>query len=275
MKAKFQPGVMIRKYGDSSYQSAWRKPASFPATKFFLETLFGPIRWLRKLALRQEADDYAWNYSSIWEANIFESIGGQILINGLENVATLNEPCVFIANHMSTLETFLLPGMIRPFLPVTFVVKKSLTTMPVFGPIMRSRDPVIVNRSSPREDLATVLSDGVKRLQNGISIIVFPQHTRSLRFDPAKFNSIGIKLALRAGSPVVPLALKTDAWGQGKRIKELGRIRPRFPARFEFGSLMRPQGKGKEELHDICNFINKKVSGWQTQDGINTREKSE
>ncbi len=186
----------------------------------------------------------------------------------------LNEPCVFISNHMSTLETFLLPAIIRPLTPVTFVVKKSLTTMPVFGPIMRSRDPVVVNRSSPRDDLATVFEEGAKRLKNGVSIIIFPQHTRSLLFDPASFNSIGIKLALRTGAPVIPLALKTDAWGNGRKIRELGRIRPRFPARFEFGALMRPRGNGKAELDEIRDFIGKKVSGWQARDGINTRENS-
>lgn len=275
MKAGFQPGIMLHKYGNSSYQSPPRKSAPFPTARFLLATLFGPIRWLRKLALRKQADDYAWNYSSVWVGDLFEALGGQIVISGLENVTALKEPCVFIANHMSTLETFLLPAMIRPFMPVTFVVKKSLATMPVFGPIMRSRDPVVVKRSSPRDDLATVLDEGVKRLKSGISIVIFPQHTRSLSFDPAKFNSIGIKLALKGGAPVVPLALKTDAWGHGKRIKELGRIRPRFPARFEFGALMRPKGNGKAELDEIRDFIGKKVSGWQTRDGINGMEESE
>lgn len=275
MKTRFQPGVMLDKYGKNSYCSPARKLAPFPTPRFLLGTLFGPIHWLRKLALRNQADDCAWIYASIWVGELLEALGGQISVDGLKNVASLNEPCVFIANHMSTLETFLLPAMIRPFVPVTFVVKKSLTTMPIFGPIMRSRDPVVVERLNPRDDLATVLDEGVKRLKNGISVIVFPQHTRSLSFDPASFNSIGIKLARKGGAPVIPLALKTDAWGQGKKIKELGRIRPRFPARFEFGGLMRPTGNGKAELEEIKAFIGKKVAGWQARDGINTREKSE
>ena len=104
---------------------------------------------------------------------------------------------------------------------------RTLTTyMPFFGPVMCSRDPIVVGRTNPREDLAAVLEGGLERLKKGISIIVFPQHTRSREFNPQMFNSIGVKLAKKAGVPIVPLALKTDAWGQGKKIKELGPVTP-------------------------------------------------
>jgi len=49
-----------------------------------------------------------------------------------------------------------------------------------------------------------------------ISVLIFPQTTRDLRFDPNKFNTLGIKLAKRAKVPVIPVAVKTDAWGMGK-----------------------------------------------------------
>jgi len=41
---------------------------------------------------------------------------------------------------------------------------------------------------------------------------------RTVAFDPALFTSIGVKLAQRAGVPVVPLALLTDAWGNGRLV---------------------------------------------------------
>ena len=43
-------------------------------------------------------------------------------------------------------------------------------------------------------------------------------------FKPEEFNSIGVKLAKKAGVPVVPVAIKTDFWGNGRIIKELGPI---------------------------------------------------
>ena len=163
---------------------------------------------------------------------LIERVGCPVSIEGMENISATRGPCVFVANHMSTLETFMLPGIIRPHRAVTFVMKKSLVTLPFFGAVMRSRDPIVVGRTNPREDLTAVLEGGVERLKKGISIIVFPQSTRTPDFDPQHFNTIGVKLARKAGVPVVPLALKTDAWGTGKKLKELGPIKSGLPVRY-------------------------------------------
>ena len=261
---------MRRKYGDGdTYISPPGQTAALPTLKFMFATLNGPLRWLWSKARANLCDDIVWNNSSAWLADIFEEAGGRFVMEGLDNLHRQQKAAVFIANHMSTLEAFVLPGIIRPHLPVTFVVKKSLTTMPVFGPIMRSRDPVAVERANPREDLAVVLEEGVKRLQAGISVIVFPQHTRSLDFDREMFNSIGIKLARKAGAPVMPIALKTDAWGHGRKVKELGRIRPDLPAHFKFAPAMRVEGTGKAQHAAICDFIEENVVQWQKSEGVN------
>lgn len=245
------------------------RPGAFPQLEFYLRVLFGPLRRLYWLASRDKCTDQEWSNASAWFADILEKIGCQIQIEGLNNIDPPKKTCVYVANHMSTLETFILPAIIRPKRKVTFVVKKSLVTMPFFGPIMRSRNPVVVGRENPREDLATVLSDGCKIIKQGTSIIVFPQHTRSLRFDSQQFNSIGVKLARKAGVPVVPIALKTDAWGQGKRIKELGRIRPELPIRFKIAPALEVDGTGKKTHEQICEFISQTLEDWQKKDGVN------
>lgn len=270
MKPPFDSARIIKKYGDGDeYLSPAGESVACPTLRFMLATLFGPLLWLWRKAVNNSCDDLVWSNSSVWLAEIFERAGGRLVIEGLENLKDRKDPVVFVANHMSTLETFILPGVVRPYMPVTFVVKKSLTTMPIFGPVMRSRNPVIVERVNPRDDLSIVLRDGLARLQAGISIIVFPQHTRSLDFDRQLFNSIGIKLARKANVDVIPLALKTDAWGQGKRIKELGRIRPDLPAHFKFASPLHISGNGKKEHSEICDFIETTVRHWQNTEGVN------
>ncbi len=261
------------KYGRNNfYATTPGKRSLFPTPVFLWGMCAGPMAWLNRMARQNKCDDAKWVQGSIWLANIFEGIGGRIIVEGLDNLDLPGgEPCVFVANHMSALETFLLPAMSRPRMPVTYVVKKSLMTMPFFGPIMRSRDPVAVGRASPREDLATVLAEGAKRLQKGISIIVFPQSTRSLHFEPEHFNTIGIKLACKAKAPVVPIALKTDAWGHGKYLKDLGRIRPELPARFRFGEPIRISGRGKAEHGEICQFIQSALDQWHVENAASCR----
>ena len=264
-EAKFLTGDTY----SSQHASAGIFSRMMPSLSFYSRLFLGPVRWLCVRASKGLCDDTAWVYASAWVADLIERMGCPIEIEGMNAIEAVDGPCLFVANHMSTLETFMLPAMIRPRRPVTFVVKKSLTTMPLFGPVMCSRDPIVVGRTNPREDLTAVLEGGLERLRKGISIIVFPQHTRSREFNPQMFNSIGVKLAKKAGVPIVPLALKTDAWGQGTKIKELGPVKVGMTVRYNFASPISVTGQGKEEQAAICQHIERHLGQWQQLDGSN------
>lgn len=191
-----------------------------------------------------------------------EACGGRVSIGGLEHVAGLQEPAVFIGNHMSTLETFMLPGILLPFTRIAFVVKESLLTYPFFGPIMRSTEPISVTRRNAREDFKQVLSLGVEKLRAGISVVLFPQATRQPIFNTAVFNTLGIKLAARAGAPVIPLALQTNFLGIGRPVKELGPIYADRPVRYRFGAPIRVTGNGRAQHDSVVAFISDCMRQW-------------
>jgi 1-acyl-sn-glycerol-3-phosphate acyltransferase len=163
---------------------------------------------------------------------------------------------------MSTLETMILPCIIGPHKELTFVVKESLVKHPLFGDVMRSRNPIVVGRTDPRKDLEAVMNDGTERLKNGISIVIFPQSTRSVEFKPEEFNSLGVKLAKKAGVVVIPIALKTDFWGNGNFIKELGPLDHKKHIHIKFGDPMHITGNGKEENQKIIDFIKGSLEEW-------------
>jgi 1-acyl-sn-glycerol-3-phosphate acyltransferase len=251
-------------------QDAYRTPdragswigRTSPNTVFYAKA-FMIVFHAARLARKGRYDGERWVDSSITTVRAIESVGGRFDLQNLDVPRMLNSPCVFIGNHMSILETFVLPCLIQPHRPVTFVVKESLITYPLFGHVMRSRDPVVVGRTHPREDLRTVLEEGQKRLAANISVVIFPQTTRSVEFDPQMFNSLGVKLAKRCNVPVVPFALKTDAWGLGRRLKDLGPIRPEKTVHIHFSEPMMVRGNGKEEHHMIAEFIEKKLAAWK------------
>jgi len=229
----------------------------------FYAKVFKIIYDAAALAKQGRYDTPEWVASSITTVRALESVGGRFEVEGLDIVRGLTSPCVFIGNHMSILETFVLPCLIAPYRRVTFVVKESLITYPCFGHVMRSRDPVVVGRENAREDLRVVMDEGQKRLAAGVSIIIFPQTTRSEHFDARKFNSLGVKLAKKAGVPVVPVALKTDAWGVGRVIKDFGPIRPERTVHFCFGEPMTVAGSGKEEHSRVVEFIETHLNAWR------------
>ena len=227
--------------------------------------MFGIVN---KAANKAKAGAYPgeeWVLSSMDTLRALERCGVQVTVEGMENFKHLDGPCVFIGNHMSTLETFILPGLVQPYKNVSFVVKESLLRYPIFCHVMNSRDPITVSRTDPRADFSAVMEGGARRLAEGMSIIVFPQSTRMHTLDPAHFNSIGIKLAKRAGVPVVPVALRTDAWGMGGvfgLFKDQGKVNPNIPVNIRFGEALTITGNGKAEHAAVYDFIAKSVTEW-------------
>ena len=205
--------------------------------------------------------DDCWVQSSLNTIEALESVGGRFEFQNLTVPKNLESSGVFVSNHMSILETFVLPCLIQPYRDVTFVVKESLLSFPFFKHVMRNRNPIVVGRANPREDLRTVLAEGQNRLNANISVIIFPQTTRSINFDPTKFNSLGVKLAKRGKVPAIPVALKTDAWGVGRKFKDFGKIRPAIPVHIAFGDPLQIQGSGKEEHKFIVDFISNTLDG--------------
>jgi 1-acyl-sn-glycerol-3-phosphate acyltransferase len=215
-------------------------------------------------ARNKKYGDKEWADSSIEIFRILEKIGGRFVIEGMENIIKTPGPVVFLSNHMSTLETMIYPGLVRPHRKVTFVVKDSLVRHPLFGDVMRSRDPIVVGRTDARKDFETVMTEGAELLSKGISIVIFPQSTRSDVFIPAEFNSLGVKLAKKAGVPVVPIAIKTDFWGNGKIIREIGKFNHKKTIYLKFAEPFAISGTGKEENQQIINFIMENLKTWES-----------
>jgi 1-acyl-sn-glycerol-3-phosphate acyltransferase len=252
--------------------SAYDTPENTP--RLLLDRLFLNSRWYfvggyisvvlkaRSLAVKGQYNNEKWAESSFNIVRLIEGCGGRIHLRGLENIHSVREPVVFISNHMSTLETFVFPCIIAPHRNVTYVVKESLMNHAIFGPVMRSRDPIAVSRINPREDFQKVMTKGKELLAKGISVIVFPQTTRTREFREEDFNSMGVKLAKAAGVKAVPVAIKTDFWGNGRILKDLGVVNRQEPVWMEFGEPLSIGGNGKEEHGQIVKFITSCLRQW-------------
>lgn len=234
----------------------------FPSLYFF-PNMLRILIYSNRQAKKGIYDDVRWYDSSIDTLESLERAGIKFHITGMDNMRKAEGPVVFVSNHMTTLETTILPAIICPIKPVVYVIKEELSKYPLFGPIALARDPILVGRENPREDLKIVLEEGSKRIQNGKSVIIFPQRTRSMVLDPALFNSLGNKLAKRNNVPVIPIALITDAWGNGKYIKEAGKIDPSKPVHIAFGEPLFIKGNGAEEHQRIIEFISGKFREWE------------
>lgn len=196
--------------------------------------------------------------------DILERCGAKIHIRGLDKLNADPGPFVIIGNHMSSIETTVLNSIIGPRLDFTFIFKRSLLNMPYMGAALRALEAIPVDRVNPRDDFKTILTDGVKKLKEGRSILVFPQSTRCVEFKPDEFNTIGVKLARSAGVKVLPMALKTDFLATGKVVHDCGGIHPNREIHFEFGDPIEVTGNGREAHQQVIDFITGRLAVWNT-----------
>ncbi|MCP4457588.1 MAG: 1-acyl-sn-glycerol-3-phosphate acyltransferase [Cytophagales bacterium] len=249
-------------YTDKNHPRDFGDKAALGTSAFFNAKFLTQLMMNRKVALAGKFDRYKWATESMNIFQLIENCGGKFHIEGLNNINKTDDPVVFISNHMGTMETMIFPGILASRRPVTFVVKESLVSHWLFGPVMRVRNPITVARHDPVADFKKVMTDGVEHLENGKSVVVFPQSKRVVDFDPGQFNKLGIKLAKKAKAHVVPIAIKTDFWKNGTVVKDLGGINRKLPIYIQFGEPFKIEGAGKTEHEQVIDFISDHLKKW-------------
>jgi 1-acyl-sn-glycerol-3-phosphate acyltransferase len=93
-------------------------------------------------------------------------------------------------------------------------------------------------------------------------VVIFPQSHREIEFNPAHFNKMGIKLAKLAKVSIVPVAIKTDFWKNGKIIKDVGGLNRKLPIHIKFGAPIAIEGNGNSEHQKVIDFISENLTNW-------------
>lgn len=251
----------------NSYETIFIEPVyrDFP-TLFFVPKVISLFFQANDYAVKGNYNSRAWIESSHRIIKALEKAGVKIEIENIDLMKNEKEPVIFVANHMSTFETLAFPAIIHPIKPVVYVMKSELATAPIFGPVSAARYPILVGRENPREDLQLVLEQGKSRIEEGKSIIIFPQRTRSSFFKIKEFNTLGIKLAKKNNVKIQPIALLTDAWSNGKFVKDFGKIFNDRTIKFSFGEALEVEGNGTETHQKVIDFIKNKFYEWGRKD---------
>jgi 1-acyl-sn-glycerol-3-phosphate acyltransferase len=141
-------------------------------------------------------------------------------IKGLENIPT--GPVVVLSNHQSAWETIFL---YKTFCPVSPILKKELLRIPFWGWAMALQKPIAIDRSKPREAGKYLLTQGRSRLREGLSVVIFPEGTRTNAGELKKYSRGGAQLAVSSNVPVVPIVHNAGlSWPPGTLLKFPGTI---------------------------------------------------
>ena len=203
-------------------------------------------------------------FSSVTTA---EHLGMNVVVEGFKDIIAFKEPVVYLCNHMSMTETILLPPTLLSIGPFSYVAKASLAHLPFLEKAADHMRMVPISRTSPREDLISILKTGTERLHGGESFLIFPQGTRCEVFSRGKYSSIGAKLAERAGCAVVPLVVDTRCQPTRKKgvlskpFKDFGPVDTAYDIRVACGPVI-PCAKSKEMHAAAFDWMAAKLEEW-------------
>jgi HAD superfamily hydrolase (TIGR01490 family) len=116
-----------------------------------------------------------------------------------------HRPAVFIFNHQSLLDGFVVMKLLRE--DVTGVAKKEVARQPVFGQFARFANMAFVDRGDTAQ-AREVLEPVVRRLREGYSIAISPEGTRSATPRVGRFKKGAFHMAMQGGVPIVPIVIR-------------------------------------------------------------------
>ncbi len=144
-------------------------------------------------------------YAAVPWARIILWVGGvRGEVIGKKNIVP-NNSYIFMCNHQSFVDIFVLLANIPT--DFKFIMKKELMSIPILGPCMRRAGYMEIERDDPRESIKQ-LSKAIEKIKKGISVLIFPEGTRSPDGKLLPFKKGGFYIAVRSGCDVVPLYIQ-------------------------------------------------------------------
>jgi 1-acyl-sn-glycerol-3-phosphate acyltransferase len=145
---------------------------------------------------------FAHRCARAWSWLILATTGVEVTVRGLERLVP-GKTYVFVANHQSIYDIpclfWSLPFQLR------IIAKDSLGRFPVLGAHLKRTGHLLVDRRKP--DRSSVFGWASRLTANGLSLIIFPEGTRSRDGFMGKFKGGSIMLAMQAGLPLVPISV--------------------------------------------------------------------
>ncbi|HSP18578.1 MAG TPA: lysophospholipid acyltransferase family protein [Myxococcaceae bacterium] len=139
-----------------------------------------------------------------WAPGMLWFSGAELRITGLPE-SGWDRPAIYVMNHQSSLD---IPAAFA-ILPVDlrFIAKHTLRKVPFLGWYMSWTGMVFVDRSNSTQAVGT-LNAAADRVRGGISLLAYPEGTRSRDGTVLPFKKGPFVLALQAGVPIVPVAIQ-------------------------------------------------------------------
>ncbi|MGB9700572.1 MAG: lysophospholipid acyltransferase family protein [Thermodesulfobacteriota bacterium] len=140
----------------------------------------------------------------LWGKIQLKTTGTKVRIEGLEKIDP-KQSYILVSNHQSNFDIFALLG----YLPIQFrwTAKASLFRIPFLGWAMSRIGYIPIERESPKKAYKSMLQ-AAEKVKNGVSVMIFPEGTRSPDGQLQAFKKGVFLIALKSQAPILPITIK-------------------------------------------------------------------
>jgi 1-acyl-sn-glycerol-3-phosphate acyltransferase len=224
-------------------------------TPFGLASLF-----LSFLGLKRPMTYVIGKIAQAWALVVIALTGCSFTVRGVENIPRRGGFCL-VGNHTGIFDILALLATVgRPF---GFIAKKELAAVPLLNMWILLLGGLFIDRKSIRKALG-VISEGVRRIKNGGVMLIFPEGTRGKGDGLLPFKNGALKLATKAGAPIVPLIISGsyEAFEKNRRVCP-GPVSVRFAPAIATAGISAEERRGdlKDHIYDIMNGMLREAKG--------------
>ena len=153
----------------------------------------------------QSPEEYMATYKEVgrqFSVSMVEYTGSTVNVEGIDNIP--EGAVLFVSNHPSLFDIAMFLGYIPR--PAGFIAKAEISKIPILKRWMLEYNCIFLDRSNLRQS-AKAINEGIAKLKSGISMIIFPEGTRSRGREMLEFKHGSFKLATKAKVPIVPVTM--------------------------------------------------------------------
>ncbi len=173
---------------------------------FFFYTTFFP--WtltaaIIALVISLFGQEKTHKLTHFWGRSCLFLSGLEFTVSGTENIPQ-NSPAIYVSNHQSNFDIPLIySGLPVPF---SWLAKKELFLVPLFGFAMKRNGCIPIDRSNRRTTMHSIIA-AAQQIKNGTSVVIFPEGTRTPDGQLQEFKKGALLIAAKAQVPVVPIVI--------------------------------------------------------------------
>lgn len=160
------------------------------------------LSYIRKNGTKEEAERYVYLVVKNWSQFIVDRVGIKVELIGREHIP--EGSCLFVANHQGAMDIPVLLASIDK--PIGFIAKVELLKIPIISYWMKQIHCIFMDRSNIRESVKSI-AQGAEFLAEGYNLVIFPEGTRSRSSRLGEFKKGSMKLGIKGGVPIVPIAI--------------------------------------------------------------------